>query len=194
MVPLTRGERELDPAQSDGSSRFVDGRQSNFAFPTFIVALPNWFCAYTGLRVGVVTALSLGDALGIPVLGVVSHDVLAAGRPADSPDAVLVATDARRKEVFWSRYVGGRRVLGPAVDRPDVVARQWPGVPVVGDGASLYAGLLGLPLHPLLPSAAVLAALAMQRLSTGGDFEPPQPLYLRRPDAVERAASRTVTP
>ena len=149
---------------------------------------------YTGLRVGVVTALSLGDALGIPVLGVVSHDVLAAGRPADSPDAVLVATDARRKEVFWSRYVGGRRVLGPAVDRPDVVARQWPGVPVVGDGASLYAGLLGLPLHPLLPSAAVLAALAMQRLSTGGDFEPPQPLYLRRPDAVERAASRTVTP
>jgi len=149
---------------------------------------------YTGLRVGVVTALSLGDALGIPVLGVVSHDILAAGRPADAPDALLVATDARRKEVFWSRYDGGHRVVGPAVDRPDVVAQQWPAMPVVGDGARQYSELLGQPLHPLLPSAATLATLAMQRLSDGGTFEPAQPLYLRRPDAVERATGPTVTP
>ena len=40
-------ESELDPAQSDGSSRFVDGTRSRCVFPTLIVVLPNWFWAYT---------------------------------------------------------------------------------------------------------------------------------------------------
>ena len=61
---------------------------------------------YTGLRVGVVTARVLGAVLGLPVHGVCSLDVIAA---ATSLAAVpgrefLVATDARRKEVYWARY------------------------------------------------------------------------------------------
>ena len=57
---------------------------------------------YTGLRVGVVTARVLGAVLGIPVHGVCSLDVIAAEVPRGRE--FLVATDARRKEVYWARY------------------------------------------------------------------------------------------
>jgi tRNA threonylcarbamoyl adenosine modification protein YeaZ len=69
---------------------------------------------YTGLRVGVVTARVLGAVLGIPVHGVCSLDVIAADVPRGRE--FLVATDARRKEVYWARYdAAGVRLESPAV-------------------------------------------------------------------------------
>ena len=70
---------------------------------------------YTGLRVGVVTARVLGSVLGLPVSGVCSLDVIAASAAPASPGGeFLVATDARRKEVYWARYdAAGRRVGRP---------------------------------------------------------------------------------
>ena len=71
---------------------------------------------YTGLRVGVVTARVLGAVLGIGVHGVCSLDVIAADVPRGRE--FLVATDARRKEVYWARYdAAGTRVEGPRVGR-----------------------------------------------------------------------------
>ena len=80
---------------------------------------------FTGLRVGLVTAASMGHALGVPTYGVCSLDAL--GWAATDPsrggdDRVLVATDARRREVYWAVYAAGRRVTDPAVDAPAVVA------------------------------------------------------------------------
>lgn len=74
---------------------------------------------YTGLRVGLATAASMGQALGIPTYGVCSLDGL--GRAA-GPGRVLVATDARRREVYFATYLDGVRVLGPDVSRPAEVA------------------------------------------------------------------------
>lgn len=132
---------------------------------------------FTGLRVGVVTALTLGHTLNARTHGVCSLDTLAA--EVVGPEEFLVATDARRKEVYWARYRGGRRVAGPAVDRPAAVAEQ--GLPVVGRGAALYADILTPAGGPLDPSAAVLA-----RIVAAGtvDTLPLEPLYLRRPDAT----------
>ena len=70
---------------------------------------------FTGLRVGLVTAASMGQALGIPTYGVCSLDAL--GRAA-GPGRVLVATDARRREVYWATYLDGVRVTGPDVAKP----------------------------------------------------------------------------
>ena len=74
---------------------------------------------YTGLRVGLATAASMAQALGIPTYGVCSLDGL--GRAA-GPGRVLIATDARRREVYFATYLDGVRVLGPDVARPADVA------------------------------------------------------------------------
>lgn len=125
---------------------------------------------YTGLRVGVVTALTMAEALGIPVAGVCSLDGL--GRRLG--DAVVV-TDARRREVFAARYEAGTRVEGPVVISPDEVSMRWPGERVVGPAVQRY---------PDLGEFAVLDAADL--LTVPADL-PARPWYLREPDATPRA-------
>ena len=154
---------------------------------------------FTGLRVGLVTARSLADALGIRVHGVCTLDILAWAVGHDGPFAV--ATDARRREVYWARYAAReRRLTEPAVDWPHVVAPQVAGLPVAGEGAVKYPDAFPVPIAPLLPSAADLAELTVRRLAaapaeTGDEavLLPPAPLYLRRPDAVEPGARKPVS-
>jgi tRNA threonylcarbamoyl adenosine modification protein YeaZ len=148
---------------------------------------------YTGLRIGVVTALSLGDALGVPVHGVCTLDVLAAA--AGMGTALTVATDARRREVFWASYdEKGARIAGPAVGRPAEVAGLVTGR-LLGAGAALYPDVFGDVMGPDYPDAGVLCAVVAARLSDGvGELLPPLPIYLRRPDATEPHGPKTVTP
>ena len=112
-----------------------------------------------------------------------------------------MATDARRREVYWARYSpAGERLSGPGVASP---ASLPAGFPAAGEGPVIYPGLLGEPIAPSFPSAATLAALAAARLAAGtatagspltgsppagplaaeSGLLPPEPLYLRRPDA-----------
>jgi tRNA threonylcarbamoyladenosine biosynthesis protein TsaB len=144
---------------------------------------------YTGLRVGLVTARSLGHALGIPVHGVCSLDVLARAVAQELPGEYLVATDARRKEVYWARYRGGARLDGPAVGRPADVADP---APVIGEGGVLYPGAFPHSRGPIHPAPGDLALLVEGMLAVGATTLPPVPLYLRRPDAVEPAAAKKV--
>ncbi|WP_067486859.1 tRNA (adenosine(37)-N6)-threonylcarbamoyltransferase complex dimerization subunit type 1 TsaB [Actinomadura hibisca] len=150
---------------------------------------------YTGLRVGLVTAIAMGEALRVPVHGVCTLDVLAWASGRDEP--FVVATDARRKEVYWARYDSAQAratepAVGPAAGLPE-------GLPVIGEGAQIYAEVLGdraADPAPLLPTAAALAELAVTRLSgrPGPELLPPEPLYLRRPDAKEPGPRKKVTP
>jgi len=159
---------------------------------------------YTGLRVGVVTALVLGAALGVPVHGVCSLDILAAS--AAGPGGALagreflVATDARRKEVYWARYdAAGRRVSGPSVG-PASSIPDAAGLPVAGAGGPLYPEAFGEVTGPAYPEASVLSQLVSRSLSGGfrpGDgpeLRPAEPLYLRRPDAQVPGPPKRVTP
>lgn len=153
---------------------------------------------YTGLRVGLVTAATFGSALGVPVHGLCSLDGLAYAAGLDGP--FVVATDARRKEVYWARYDDARtRVTEPAVDRPADIAERVAGLPVVGAGAALYPDAFPDARGPEHQSAAALAALAAEKLAAGGSVEsgaflPPVPLYLRRPDAQVPKNYKVVTP
>lgn len=148
---------------------------------------------YTGLRVGLVTARSMGEVLSVPVHGVCTLDIIAWATGRDEP--FVVATDARRKEVYWARYDSARAratepAVGPASDVPQ-------GLPVVGEGAALYPEILGDSDHePLLPSAGALAELTVSRLAglKVPELLPPEPLYLRRPDAKEPGPRKKVTP
>jgi tRNA threonylcarbamoyl adenosine modification protein YeaZ len=148
---------------------------------------------YTGLRAGLVTARVLASALQIPADGICSLDVIAAdARAAAAGSEFLVATDARRREVYWARYTAaGQRAEGPLVSRP---ADLPPGLPVAGEGAVLYPELASRPIGPRYPAAASLAMLAAARTSAGEPARPPEPLYLRRPDAREPGKPKRVTP
>lgn len=147
---------------------------------------------YTGLRVGVVTARTLGSVLGIPVRGVVTLDTLALAQTGLRASGLpfVVATDARRREVYWARYQGTRRLEGPYVDRPAVVAERLDGALVVGRGARLYVDLLNPVGGPDDPSAAVLAEA---RTAGAVELVAPQPCYLRRPDVSEPGPRKRVS-
>ncbi|GAA5146354.1 tRNA (adenosine(37)-N6)-threonylcarbamoyltransferase complex dimerization subunit type 1 TsaB [Nocardioides marinquilinus] len=135
---------------------------------------------FTGLRVGLVTARTLGFVLDVPVYGVCSLDVLAVQAvdtgAVDSP--FVVATDARRKEVFLAGYdEDGVRTTGPAVSKPAEVATD---APVVGEGAVLYPEAFPNAIGPRRASAAWLGLVVAQERA---ELLDPEPLYLRRPDA-----------
>jgi len=143
---------------------------------------------FTGLRVGMVTAAALGDALSVPVYPVCSLDAIAYRAGAGS--SLLVITDARRREVYWARYdSAGVRIGGPQVDRPDDLPRA---------GVSRVAGtcdVAGRPVvHPQHPDPAGLVAVAAAALRSQAPPAPLTPWYLRRPDAVPPGPAKRVTP
>jgi tRNA threonylcarbamoyl adenosine modification protein YeaZ len=147
---------------------------------------------YTGLRAGLVTAAVLASALAIPADGICTLDVIAASAAgAAGGSDFVVATDARRREVYWARYDGNAsRLCGPQVSRPAAVPA---GLPVAGEGAVLYPELAARPLAPRYPSAAQLAEMAAARRAAGEPPGPIEPLYLRRPDAREPGPPKRVT-
>jgi tRNA threonylcarbamoyl adenosine modification protein YeaZ len=140
---------------------------------------------FTGLRVGIVTARVLASALGLRLHGVCSLDVIARQHALTSPvTEFLVATDARRREVYWARYsVAGHRLFGPAVGSPDDLPR----LPTIGPAADLYADRLVSAAGPRALDAGMLATQGLTLPSAGHE-----PLYLRRPDAMEPSRRKSV--
>lgn len=142
---------------------------------------------YTGLRVGIASAIALGLAWGRPVHGLCSLDAVAA---AHLGGPVTVALDARRSEAYWARYdVEGRRVEGPrimpAADVPEDARRDLPRAEwvarrvqaLLASGERPRAGDVPLDVHGT-DTGATADALA------GSLLLPPAPLYLRRPDVT----------
>lgn len=139
---------------------------------------------FTGLRVGVVTAHVLGFVLRIGLRGVCSLDVLAAQFVGQGTEDFVVATDARRREVYWARYnARGIRVEEPKVSRPGDVPR----LPVIGPAADIYADQLLAVSGPRSMDPAVLATTGATLPDAGHE-----PLYLRHPDATELTRPKSV--
>ena len=138
---------------------------------------------FTGLRIGLAAARALGFALGIPVKGVSTLDAILAGEGVE-----VACVDARRGEVF----AAGAGIDPQAVAPEELVAGLAAGTVCAGDGAIRYRDrLAGLeipaddsPLH--VPWARHHAELA----ETAG---PPEPLYLRAPDADRALAARAAS-
>jgi tRNA threonylcarbamoyl adenosine modification protein YeaZ len=139
---------------------------------------------FTGLRVGIAAARAFALGIGKPVVPIASHDAVAfeLGR------AVIVVTDARRKEVAFSEYAEPdadgfpQRVRGP-----ELLPRA--------ELATLGRGMHETPTI----SAGALGMLAERAFASGRLFGPggiaasEQPLYLRQPDATISAGPKRVT-
>ena len=113
---------------------------------------------FTGLRVGIVFAQTFASARNIPWLGVCSLDGIAIDE-----NEYIVATDARRKEIYWAHYQLGNRVAGPFVTSPSEL----------DDRKEKVYGIT----EPVYPNPV---SLLLASRSTPIN----EPLYLRRPDAL----------
>ena len=141
---------------------------------------------FTGLRVGIVTAQTLAAVGGQDLHGICSLDVLAAQYADQASAEFVVATDARRREVYWAAYAAdGRRHGAPQVGPPLAVPRR----PTVGPGAAVYPDQLMVAPGPRVLDPRVLATAGPGLPDAGST-----PLYLRRPDATEPTRRKSVLP
>ncbi|RLP06406.1 tRNA (adenosine(37)-N6)-threonylcarbamoyltransferase complex dimerization subunit type 1 TsaB [Propionibacterium australiense] len=141
---------------------------------------------FTGLRVGLATAVTAGIAAGVPVTGVCSLDVIAAQWAAQgAPTEFIIASDARRKELYWATYRDGRRVGQPQVSAPAALPEQ----PTAGPGVLAYPELLTArhPADAPLGLDAGFLAAHLHELPDAGL----EPLYLRTPDAAPPTARKS---
>jgi tRNA threonylcarbamoyladenosine biosynthesis protein TsaB len=159
--------------------------------------------AFTGLRIGLAAARGIALAARVPAIGVSAFDAISAGIPAAARRgrAVAVAIDTKRGAVYLQAFDAKLAPLGPGrVAGAAEIAALLPADPLflAGDGARLVetalAGsgrdiVLAETLAP--PDAAMVAALGAEILaaarSAGAPLPPPEPLYLRAPEATPLA-------
>lgn len=164
----------------------VDPRQPDALDGIFAGVGPGPF---TGLRAGIITAQTLAHTWDIAVYGVLSLDGLAHRVAAEAfrigAEEFVVATDARRKEVYWAHYdnIAGQpqRLHGPFVTDPQEVTK----LPVYGAGAGLYPeALFGMTgFTDAVPDATDIAAYGELALRRGRGLQPVEAQYLRGHDA-----------
>jgi len=141
--------------------------------------------SFTGLRIGLATALGLHQALGVPATALPTLQVLAAVPEADG--IVVAAVDALRGEWSAQAFAAGPvpRPLGemelvPSAELPRLAAGR--PAAVVGFGVSR---LTGLPGAPRLVEPGPLAASALRLAAAPGlDWNPDllvAPIYSRPP-------------
>ncbi|GGE82547.1 tRNA (adenosine(37)-N6)-threonylcarbamoyltransferase complex dimerization subunit type 1 TsaB [Mycetocola zhadangensis] len=138
---------------------------------------------FTGLRIGIAAARVFALATGKPLVPLVSHDAVAFDKyRSGHTGGLLVVTDARRRELYWSAYSGADqngipvRVEGPGLSKPNDLGHA---DLVRVDATTVSAGALGM-LGELL-------------YATGGAFAADEALYLRSPDAVPSTGAKRVT-
>jgi tRNA threonylcarbamoyl adenosine modification protein YeaZ len=163
---------------------------------------------FTGLRVGIAAAQAFALGAAKPVVRVVSHDAVAFEYyAAGGAGTLLVTTDARRRERYWSSYHGADeagiplRVGGPEIARPDAVERAAGETAAAGPGpaftaAAPPAAAPSATRHRIDAeevSAASLGLLAERIYEHGRPFAAAEPLYLRSPDVTLAAAPKRVT-
>lgn len=161
--------------------------------------------SFTGLRIGVSTLKGLAFAVGKPLIGVSTLDILAHQAGGDTA-LVCPMIDARRNEVYWrifrrsdgTLHTTGAEQVGPI----EILAGQIDDTCIViGNAAPLYADRLQSLLttqirrSPGIDNAirpAILAHLAWYRYQQGlvDDVDTFVPVYIRKSDAESNADAR----
>jgi tRNA threonylcarbamoyladenosine biosynthesis protein TsaB len=185
-VPMERGHAEALPPMVAEVMTTAGLRLSQIDR----IAVTSGPGTFTGMRIGIAFARGLGQATGIPVVGIDTLSAIAANEAASSP--LLVASDARNDEIYAAFFDAGRRqIIGPHVTSArEAAVRAEAGTVVLGTAARAVltaGGRADLVLSSAgdLPVAASFAQLAATILPGAM----PLPLYLRAPDARPQQAS-----
>lgn len=151
---------------------------------------------FTGVKVGVACAKAVSMALGVPLVGMSTLDVLAASAPR-AADAVLATIDARRGQLYAAAY---RRHGAALVRETDYICATSAEVAlavgrlgldelaVVGEEPGGLAGALGgcrviRTAEGHYPDANALLRLACElaQRGRGADAASVSPIYLKKP-------------
>jgi tRNA threonylcarbamoyladenosine biosynthesis protein TsaB len=151
--------------------------------------------SFTGLRIGIATARGLAASLSLPAYGVCTLDAIGRGMAeAGMAGERLAVLDGYRGEVFAALYsAAGERIWEPLVCRPEQLAERVAGLaappPAAGSGAVRFRHELARrdvriaddadPVHRIAARHICALAAALGN----GDPDPPEPIYLRPPDA-----------
>ena len=146
--------------------------------------------SFTGIRIGLATALGIAQGRGIPVVGVSTLDAMA--KPWEAHDGdVFPVIDARKGKIYTARFHGGARLseyldvspadlaaLCAAADRPLLAG---PDSGRIRD--SLFQAGRGLRCAEVLDPCALLR-IGVETHSKEGAASPAlRPLYLRKSEA-----------
>jgi tRNA threonylcarbamoyladenosine biosynthesis protein TsaB len=155
--------------------------------------------SFTGIRIGLSSALGLAQSLSRPLapvsgLDAVAHQVSFLHMP------VGVVLDAQRSQVYFASYecapgkirrVGRPQLWYPSALKPRLSRKR---MYLAGDAAedvapSADSGRAGwprcVPTDPFLASSIGRVALARKRIWRSGEYATAEPLYIRPPDAVK---------
>jgi tRNA threonylcarbamoyl adenosine modification protein YeaZ len=153
--------------------------------------------SFTGLRVGLAAARGIALASGRSAVGVSTLSAYAAPViSADRSQTVIAAIDARHAQVFIQAFAPGGRTLAPA--RHAKIADALPAIAgpvhIVGSAAAALAQAWPQDAPPptVAPPQPAPAIAWVARLGAAADAQsaPPNPLYLRPPDAQPQHAAR----
>jgi tRNA threonylcarbamoyladenosine biosynthesis protein TsaB len=146
--------------------------------------------SFTGIRIGLATALGIGHGRAIPVVGVSTLDALA--RPWGTHDGdVFPVIDARKGKVYAARFHAGSR-RGEYMDvSPAELARMVEGSEnplLAGPDAPRIRDLLGDPGKRARAADTVdprsLLDIGVEKFTLeGADPSALRPLYLRKSEA-----------
>lgn len=181
---MTRG-------QSEALVPMVQGvvRQAGIDFPQigFVVTTigPG---AFTGLRIGISAARSFGLAIGAPVAGLRTTDVIARACAEKSHDInrLLVVLETKRADFYGQEGAGEPGILAAGELRSKY---QDADITLCGDGVLRLQSELGAAWPSGwavaagfdLPDPAIMARMALEDAKTG-HLRPAEPLYLREAD------------
>lgn len=153
--------------------------------------------SFTGLRIGLATALGLADSVEKPVLGIGALDAMAYNKSGWDAGYVCPVLNARRGEVYYALYIFRNgdmiKITDDMADTARNLAERIDGaVYFIGDGFDPYSGIfrevikhhIEVESVPARPVALGAALAAYDKIVVGLQYQyPPVPRYVRKSQA-----------
>jgi len=142
--------------------------------------------SYSGIRIGVSTALGLGHSLDVPVVGVSVLEALASGV---DDEKVIAVVPIGRSDLAWQAFAADtngakRSMTEPSLDPISAFSESLndhPGLPIVAPNhcLELLREATGESRNLIEIRSSLASAIARLAAQHGRDLSVPKPIYMR---------------